>query len=211
MKKSILLAVLTLLSFMISCQKDEIKEEVGNTQKLPSYDDTNSLSVEWESFPKELKNAIPLEENVTESSGKAYSYSIGPFGGNGGSAFSVNPPSGTRIHAIAMRTGSRVDKLIVYYKSPSGTIYTGVDRGGNGGTYYLHFFSSDEYIKRISGRSGSRLDKLTIYTNKKTFTHGGNGGSYFNASIPPSGFEILGFYGRSGSNIDRIGFYVHTL
>ncbi len=141
MKKSIFLTVLVLFSFMISCQKDEIKEGVENTKTMPSYDDTNSLSVEWESFPQELKNAIPIE-NVTENNSKAYSYSIGPYGGNGGSVFSVNPPTGTRIHAIAMRTGSRVDKLIVYYISPAGTIYTGMSRGGNGGNYYLHFFSS---------------------------------------------------------------------
>ncbi|WP_199852634.1 jacalin-like lectin [Aquimarina sp. Aq78] len=210
MKKLIFLTVLTLFSFMISCQKDEIKEGVENTQEVPSYDDTNSQLVEWNSFPEELKNAIPIE-NATENSSKAYSYPVGPFGGGGGGAFSVNPPSGTRIHAIAMRTGSRVDKLVVYYISPSGTIYTGMSRGGNGGSFYLHFFDNTEYIRRIAGRSGSRLDRLTIYTNKKTFTHGGNGGSYFNAAIPPSGFQILGFFGRSGSEIDRIGFYVHTL
>lgn len=210
MKNSSFLAVLLLFSVMISCQKDEINENEENVQVLPNYDDSNSELVEWNSFPEELKNAIPIE-NATENGSKAYSYPVGPFGGGGGSAFSVNPPSGTRIHAIAMRTGSRVDKLIVYYVSPSGTIYTGMSRGGNGGSYYLHFFDSNEYIKRIAGRSGSRLDRLTIYTNKKTFTHGGNGGSYFNAAIPPSGFQILGFFGRSGSEIDRIGFYVHTL
>ncbi len=210
MKKLSFLTALALFSFMISCQKEELNESIEKVEVLPVYDDTNSEKLDWDSFPQELKDAPPLENN-TKNNSKAYSYSIGPFGGGGGSAFSVNPPTGTKIHAVAMRTGSRVDKLIIYYRAPNGNIYKGLDRGGNGGSYYIHFFSADEHIRRISGRSGSRLDKLTIYTNKKTFTHGGNGGAYFNAAIPPSGFEILGFFGRSGSNIDRIGFYVHTL
>jgi hypothetical protein len=210
MKKSFFLTVLVLFSFMISCQKDEINEDVEKTQVIPSYDETNSELVDWNNFPKELKNAIPIKNDVDNNINKAYSYSVGPFGGSGGGAFNVNPPSGTKIHAIAMRTGSLVDKLIIYYISPGGTIYTGMSQGGNGGAYYLHFFSSDEYIKRIAGRSGRYLDRLTIYTNKKTFSHGGSGGSAFNVSIPPSGFQILGFFGRSGALIDRIGFHIHT-
>ncbi|WP_368668126.1 jacalin-like lectin [Aquimarina sp. RZ0] len=63
----------------------------------------------------------------------------------------------------------------------------------------------------MAGRSGRVLDRISIYTNKKSFSYGGNGGAAFNVSILPSGFQVLVFFGKSGSLIDQIGFYIHTL
>lgn len=214
MKKKQYLAVYAMLVLTFSCQKDEVSETVSIdnvevVQGLPHYDDSNTELVNWNNFPEELKNAKQNENNLEES--KDYSYQVGPFGGGGGSAFSFNPPTTDKIHAIAIKSGSKVDKIIVYYRKPNGTVYKGIDQGGNGGDYYIHFFQGSEYIKGISGRSGRLLDRISVITNKKSFTHGGNGGSEFNVPIPPTGFQILGFYGRSGRLIDRIGFYIHTL
>ncbi|KAA1243437.1 hypothetical protein [Aquimarina sp. RZ0] len=157
MKKTGVLALLFIAYLSTSCEKKEVNEILNeniqqDTQKLTHYDEANSSLVDWNDFPKELKNAIPLENSSSYSNhknSKAFSYSVGPFGGGDGSAFSVNPPSGTKIHAIAIRAGSKVDKITIFYISPAGTIYTGTDRGGNGGIYHIQFFSDDEYIIRF--------------------------------------------------------------
>lgn len=214
MKKFKLLATIMLFVLATSCQKDDVLNDTSidileAAKKLPHYNDSNSELIAWENFPDELKNAEQIGGNQTQN--KAYSYADGPYGGGGGSAFNFNPSTTDRIHSIAMNTGRVVDKIIVYYIKPDGSIYTGLNQGGNGGSYYIQFFQTNEYIKNVSGKSGSKLDRLTIITNKKSFTYGGNGGSSFNISIPPSGFHVLGFFGRSGSKIDNIGFYIHTL
>ncbi len=214
MKKLFILAFIMLSVLVTSCQKEEATndtfiENAADTATVPQFDETNKELTAWENFPDELKNAERIENDGVYS--KAFSYQAGPYGGNGGKPFGFNPPTTHKIHAIALRAGSKIDNLVVYYRRPNGTIYTPLSTGGNGGTYYIYFFQTGEYIKKVAGRSGSLLDRLTITTNKKSFSHGGNGGKPFVVPIPPTGFQILGFFGRSGRLIDNIGVFVHTL
>ncbi len=207
MKNLSLIFTIALFTILCSCEKQEVLVK----ESLPQYDETNSEQFKWEELPEELKNAHPLDYHSEEqiSAQSKARFAIGPWGGNGGSYFSFAPSttSDLRIYAIAMRADRRVDRLVVWYISPStGTIYKSIEKGGNGGTYYLNFFSSDEVIISAEGRSGSRLDYLKFFTNKKTFGYGGNGGRYFLANIPSS-YHINGFFGRSASEIDQIGFF----
>lgn len=213
---SINLFVLLLLSFLLfSCRKD--KPEVAKPKdelNLPRFDATNSTALTWDQLPAELKNATEIKgtddnKNARVSGALYYSNKIGPWGGWGGSSFSVLPPSATRIYAMAISAANVIDRIVIWYVAPNGTIYVGADRGGNGGTYNVQYFSPDEYISGIEGRSGGLLDQLTIYTNRKVFAYGGSGGTPFYAQIPV-GYQVLGFWGRSGWYIDQIGFYVYT-
>lgn len=202
--KNIFVILISIL-LIISCNKDEIEVTKEDT---PQYNESNSATLTWEEMPEELKNAPQLDTSLLKSS--SYAYSVGPWGGTGGSSFSYAPPANSKIYAMAIRAGSRIDRIVVWYKLSDNTIYVGLDRGGDGGNYYLQYFADKEYIRSISGRSGSRLDKIAIVTDQKSFTYGGSGGTPFSVGTLPSNYQILGFYGRSGSEIDQIGFFVYT-
>ena len=212
--KAIFAMTIITMIVMSSCSKEEVTSldvADGNEQEVPHFDETNSETYTWDQLPSELRDAKPLSEleNIDERGYCPNNSQSGSWGGNGGSSFNYKPTNCAKIYAMAIRSGSRVDRLVVWYKDFStNTIYVGLDRGGSGGNYHLQFFSTDgsEFIRKVAGRSGSRLDKLSIYTNKKSFSYGGNGGSSF-VFQPPYGNRIRGFYGRSGSEIDRIGFY----
>ncbi len=66
-------------------------------------------------------------------------------------------------------------------------------------------FAKGEYFVRVDGRSGDRINQLKFTTNLgNTFgPYGGNGGTPFSIS----GLRIEGFFGRSGSRLDAIGFF----
>lgn len=207
MKKSFFILVAAVLLF--GCQKKEI---VGPA--LPHYDETNTEALTWDQLPDELKNAKPLPKDLSDPKLSSYSYSVGPWGGSGGYYFSCLPANNNQIYAMAIQAGSRIDRMVVWYKI-NNTVYVGMDEGGTGGTYYLQYFTDDEYINRVSGRYGTAYNRITIHqlsftTNYKTFTYGGNTGTAFSISTLPSDYQILGFYGRSGDEIDQIGFYVYT-
>lgn len=232
MKKFLLIFVLMIVAF--SCEKNDsetiqdnnynqvkadaipeqdiealIELEARETKSIPLFDESNTELINWNSFPEELKNAKQISSSsINESNFKtlaSYSYQAGPWGGSGGNYFSHSPSGSSKIHAIAIRAGSLIDKLIVYYKKSDGTIYAGINRGGNGGNYYIQFFTDGEYIRSVSGRSGKHVNRLRFNTNKKSFQYGGSGGNYFYLSTPYN-HKIFSFYGRSGSLIDNIGF-----
>lgn len=187
---------------------------------LPKFDETNSKKVTWDQLPAQLRNATRLENAKEQPKVEAargvkplfstYSYYVGPWGGNGGYPYYIYPAqNGSRIVAIAVRSGAYIDRFTIWYMDPSGHVYMGGDRGGDGGSYYIQFFDTDEYIYYVYGRSGDFIDHLTIYTNKKWFSYGGWGGSPFYVSAP-AGYQVLGFFGGSGQYVDRMGFYMYT-
>jgi len=216
--------VLLLISFhMVSCTKSNesiissTDSQPSSVTKVPNFNESNSTKITWDQLPEKLRNATPLSASTIEAgTGKGgpslrsyYGYSVGPWGGARGSSFSITPPTGSRIYAIAIRSGAVIDRLTIWYITETGTIYLGLDNGGNGGSYYLHYFSYDEYIYYVFGRSGGYVDHLSFYTNKKSFSYGGSGGSPFAVGVSNNN-QILGFYGASGTLLDRIGFYVYN-
>ena len=214
------------------------QEEVLDTSHL-DFHEGNTESVAWQELPAELREAeriemseLPMEmdrnlisdpselESLSQNtypnrSSSCLSYYAGyspSWGGNGGGSFSLYPTrTGSEIYAIAIRAGSYVDRIMVWYRDSNGDLYYGGGVGGDGGSYYIQFFSSDEYIHTVRGRSGAYLDRIEIYTNRKSFGYGGYGGGPFSYSMINNygRYRVLGFYGRSGSFIDRIGLYIY--
>jgi hypothetical protein len=131
-------------------------------------------------------------------------------GGGGGKPFDdvdVNTfiPQQTHVTGLQLRSGARIDKLIVTYQNTSAS-WT-VEHGGNGGDLGNKVtLMLGQYVTAISGRSGSRVDHLTLTTSNGDRVDGGrDGGSPFTESIP-SGAILIGFAGRSGSELDQIQF-----
>lgn len=135
---------------------------------------------------------------------------ISAVGGDGGSAFDDLASSGYlvgKIKSITVRSGSRVDKIETTYAGMQGGSVT-YSHGGSGGSANPPFIlNDDEYITKITGRSGSRLDqvKFTLNSGRESIAYGGDGGSPF--TIKVDGSVLKAFYGRSGSEVDELGFY----
>jgi len=236
MKKYNFLTLLLLSILIFSCSKNnditspenanKTTEQQNNCQNLadakravPEFNEKNSVKVTWDQLPERLRNATrietlkeqPQQGGVSaQASAVSYKYYVGPWGGVGGSAYYISPTrAGSRIYAIAVRSGAYIDAITVWYLDSYGQLYA-YGAGGTGGSYYISYFSADEYIYAAGGRSGNYLDHLYIWTNKKSLSYGGYGGTYFQYVTPSSYYQILGFFGGSGIYIDRIGFYIYS-
>jgi hypothetical protein len=134
----------------------------------------------------------------------------GPFGGSGGGAFQdPGPiPELSRILRITVRSGTLVDAIATTYMLPDGSSQT-FGHGGTGGSATDIHFNPGEQIIAIVGRSGVYLDNIAFLTEdpqgvRRTYgPFGGQGGSPFIVNR-----KVNGFFGRSGSLIDQIGFFV---
>ncbi|HEX8238491.1 MAG TPA: jacalin-like lectin [Allosphingosinicella sp.] len=134
----------------------------------------------------------------------------GPFGGPGGGAFQdPGPvPELSRILRMTIRSGSLVDAISTTYLLPDGSTQT-FSHGGTGGTATDIHFNPGEQIIAVVGRSGTYLDNIAFLTEDprgERRTHGpfgGNGGAQFIVNR-----KVNGFFGRSGTLIDQIGFFV---
>jgi hypothetical protein len=125
-------------------------------------------------------------------------------GGTGGGQFSDDLTQVRRLIRVNIRHGSRVDGIQAIWQTCEGT-QQGNWHGGQGGQLSGFDLGPDEFIVLVEGRSGSRVDSLTFTTNKgNSFgPYGGTGGKDFKVS----NIQLGGFYGRSASELDAIGFW----
>jgi len=144
---------------------------------------------------------------------KVVAAQAGPFGGGGGEPFACMDldtclRSRTRIGALKLRAGARIDQLEITYTGESGEKverYGGMG-GSEGPTIRLR---EGETITEVSGRYGSRIDQLTITTSGgQKVSGGGMGGTHVFRFTPSAGSFIVGFSGRSGSGLDSL--VIHT-
>lgn len=136
----------------------------------------------------------------------------GYSGGCGGKEFLDNPPSGMNgVDKVIIRSGRYVDSLQMVVKLDKGT-YELARHGGSGGARSEFNLSEGEYITQISGSYGGKVDSILFGTNKRTSKeYGGEGGCAHYSYEAPEGYEIVGFYGRSGSLIDAVGIVLSKL
>jgi hypothetical protein len=130
------------------------------------------------------------------------------YGGDGGGGSSVMPLGGlitnNKISRIFIRHGSLIDAVQVEWTLMDGSKEWSARLGGAGGTGTMISLDSDEYITTVAGRSGTLVDQLTFFTNKGRVygPYGGSGGTPFSTTVSDG---IKGFYGQSGSLVDKIG------
>lgn len=129
------------------------------------------------------------------------------FGGPHGSAFTdvASVPLAQRVTKVSLRAGSRVDQVGLTFAG--GTTYT---HGGNGGTAQELTLAAGEYLKSVTLHSAQRDGHTRIfYTGFATNTGRTlSGGSQTSSSVTytaPAGWQIAGFHGRSGDEIDSLG------
>ena len=153
-------------------------------------------------------------------------YYQGPSGGLGGGEFNDTSriPKNPILKHIELRYGDIVDGIKIFYRGGGSTDW----HGGMGGRYvkwpetgFHHDEQKNdyEYLTKVKGQIsfsniiGGNLQIVTVIefeTNKRRFSDfsGINyekvGGWTFHYEAP-KGYMIVGFHGRSGDYLDRIG------
>lgn len=129
------------------------------------------------------------------------------FGGPHGTPYNdvASLPENPVVSVLAIRTGSRVDNIGVTLSSGNS-----FSHGGTGGTLKKLSLASDEYLSSVKLCSGVYNGHTRIYYTKFATNKGRTlaGGSTTGSSVTytaPDGWQIVGFHGRSGSAVDRIG------
>ncbi|MEQ8473696.1 MAG: jacalin-like lectin [Marinoscillum sp.] len=129
------------------------------------------------------------------------------FGGPHGFSFSdVNEvPENPVVQKLFLRAGSRLDQVgVVLSNGPT------LSHGGNGGTYQELTLNPGEYFNEVQFCQGkkdghTRIFRAEFKTNQNRTLAGGNHTNDNITFIAPVGWQIVGFHGRSGSEVDKLG------
>ncbi|MFJ4536795.1 jacalin-like lectin [Streptomyces tibetensis] len=115
-------------------------------------------------------------------------------------------PAGVRPISLSLRSGTRVDGVGV-------TLGNGkvVSHGGTGGTVSTLNLGSGEFLSSAQLCQGekdgrTRIFSATFTTNLGRSLSGGTTTSDCVTRTAPSGWQIAGFHGRAGAEVDKLGF-----
>ncbi|MFF5185937.1 jacalin-like lectin [Streptomyces sp. NPDC000345] len=154
-----------------------------------------------------LSDHDPITVGFSWSRNSAFQLSE-QFGGPHSSYFNDidSVPAGARATTVALRSGSRVDQM-----SLTLTGGTRLAHGGTGGTASSLTLGSGEYVTTAYLCQGQKDGHTRIFYAKFTTNLGNTlaGGSTTSDCVTrtaPSGWQIAGFHGRSGDEVDKIGF-----
>ncbi|GHH39722.1 hypothetical protein GCM10017774_31810 [Lentzea cavernae] len=129
------------------------------------------------------------------------------WGGPHGTPFTdvASVPPGQRVAGVNLRAGSRVDQ--VGLTLADGTSYS---HGGGGGTARQLTLSPGEHLTSVTLHSGQSSGRTRIFYARFTTSTGRtvSGGSETPDAVTytaPAGWQIAGFHGRAGEEVDSLG------
>lgn len=129
------------------------------------------------------------------------------FGGPHGTPFNDLEwiTSASVANKFIIRAGSRVDGVGV--QLTDGTV---LKHGGTGGTERTLTLNAGEYVREIKLCSGQRNGHTRIFYIELRTNHGRvlSGGSQTSSTVTytaPDGWRVTGFFGNSGSEVDKLG------
>ncbi|MEU1274540.1 jacalin-like lectin [Streptomyces sp. NPDC005799] len=154
-----------------------------------------------------LSDHDPITVGFTWSRNSAFQLSD-QFGGPHGDYYNDidSVPAGARATTIGLRSGSRVDQMNLTLANG-----TTLAHGGTGGTASSLALGNGEYVTTAYLCQGSYNDHTRVFyakftTNLGRTLAGGTTTSDCVTRTAPSGWQIAGFHGRSGDEVDKIGF-----
>ncbi|MFC3575110.1 jacalin-like lectin [Streptomyces yaanensis] len=154
-----------------------------------------------------LSDHDPITASFTWSRNSAFQLSD-QFGGPHGDYYNDidSVPAGARATSIQLSSGSRVDRIGVTLSNG-----TTLAHGGTGGTASSLTLGSGEYVSGAQLCQGVKDGHTRIFyakftTNLGHTLTGGTSTSDCVTRTAPSGWQIAGFHGRSGDEVDKIGF-----
>ncbi|GAA4052855.1 jacalin-like lectin [Streptomyces shaanxiensis] len=129
------------------------------------------------------------------------------FGGPHGTAFNDadDLPATPAPRTLTLRGGSRLDAVSLTHDG--GTALT---HGGTGGTAASLTLASGEHLTAVKLTQGQKDGRTRIFsasftTDKGRTLSSGTATSNTKTFTAPSGWQIVGFTGRSGDEIDKLG------
>ncbi|WP_369250983.1 jacalin-like lectin [Streptomyces sp. R41] len=154
-----------------------------------------------------LSDHDPITVGFTWSRNSAFQLSDqfgGPHGGYFNDIDSV--PAGARATTVSLHSGSRVDQMGLTLSNG-----TTLAHGGTGGTASSLTLDSGEYVTSAQLCQGVKDSHTRIFyakfgTNLGRTLAGGTTTSDCVTRTAPSGWQIAGFHGRAGDEVDKIGF-----
>ncbi|MDX8051752.1 jacalin-like lectin [Lentzea sp. BCCO 10_0798] len=155
---------------------------------------------------KMLSDHYPIAADFRWTLNSALSLSD-PFGGPHGTPFTdvASVPLGQRVTGVSLRAGSRLDQVGLSFAD--GTAFT---HGGGGGTAQQLTLAQGEYLKSVTLHSAQYNGRTRIFRAGFTTSTGRvlSGGGETSSSVThtaPAGWQIAGFHGRSGDEVDSLG------
>ncbi|MFF5480288.1 jacalin-like lectin [Streptomyces sp. NPDC012935] len=129
------------------------------------------------------------------------------FGGPHGTAFNDadNVPASVSPRTLTLRGGTRLDAVSLTHDG--GTVLT---HGGTGGTATSLTLAGGEHLTAVKLTRGQKDGRTRIFsaaftTDKGRTLSAGTATSDAKTITAPSGWQIVGFTGRSGDEIDKLG------
>ncbi|KAG1708949.1 hypothetical protein DVH05_022580 [Phytophthora capsici] len=133
------------------------------------------------------------------------------FGGPHGTKYSdldVTSP-GQTVQAITIRSGERVNAVSLDITDPSGQ-KTNLYHGGGGGDQNTLTLGAGEYITGIEAHWGekdshTRIKYIQFTTSAGNSISGGRPTQDIGKDTAPAGFQLGGFVGTCGKELDSVG------
>lgn len=127
------------------------------------------------------------------------------FGGPHGTPFTDVNTVGPRVTGVSIRSGARVDQ--VGLTLAGGTTFT---HGGTGGTAAALTLAAGEHLTSVTLHSGQKDGRTRIFYASFTTSTGRtlSGGTTTSDAVTytaPAGWQIAGFHGRAGTEVDKLG------
>ncbi|MGW2825975.1 jacalin-like lectin [Streptomyces sp. NPDC001443] len=129
------------------------------------------------------------------------------FGGTGGTAFNDadDLPAALAPRTLTLRGGARLDAVSLTHDGG-----TALAHGGTGGTAVSLTLASGEHLTSVTLTEGQKSGQTRIFsaafgTDKGRGLIAGTATSDTKTFTAPSGWQIVGFTGRSGDEIDKLG------
>ncbi|MFF0731757.1 jacalin-like lectin [Streptomyces chartreusis] len=165
---------------------------------------------DWAKFLRE--DSEHLSDHFPHTVG--FSYTLDPslrasdfFGGPHGTAFNDadDLPATPAPRTLTLRGGSRLDAVALTHDGGSALTH-----GGTGGTATSLTLAAGEHLTAVKLTQGQKDGRTRIFsaaftTDKGRTLSSGTATSDAKTFTAPSGWQIVGFTGRSGDEIDKLG------
>lgn len=195
----------------------------GENARLDAHKSAAGINNVWLNYTDKDKEGIWLASHrwnadLTSFAPVTYEHGARIWGGSGGGKYDDTEVlqrgllSGEPLHIkeLAMRAGSRIDRVKVTYSNDS-VVY----HGGEGGSFKSIALSETHTLQKMEVCKAytSKYDATTVHYIKFTLSDGTTlaGGTRSNSCVTlksDQGYPIVGFRGGSGAELDSIGIII---
>lgn len=187
-------------------------------RRQPGYEGRTRL---WQGDGEMTRYALLVgNPNFLQAAQRPFLKTVKAQGGDGGQPFDdrSNLSEFPLIETISIRAGGRLDAIETIYRDGLNISYATnyqPKRGGRGGSRQSLVLEQGEFLKTMEWHTGKEKSKRVFYlkltTSQGRILEGGQPTQTMHKIEAPSGWKIIGFHGRAGKEIDRLGAYLSPI